>query len=150
MRKLCWILAIISLLVANTSVANDEREPASSRNRWLERQLRKGKYTLSPSEQEGLYFCSADPQRVVEVQFERGFVTIIFDPGAPLFFRQAELSSDLVQKLGNMKLMGFYGVLCVHSFFRDDWQIRYDEDGQVTHRLLDIFESEKGDGRVSR
>ena len=151
MRKLCRILAIISVLVAHTTGATDERrEPELRRGRWIEHQLRRGKYELSLSEQEGLYFCSVDQQRVVEVQFEGDFVTIIFDPGAPLFFRQAELSSDLLQQLGSLKLMGFYSVLCVHSFFRDDWQKQYDENGQVTNKLLAVFESDKGVSRVSR
>jgi hypothetical protein len=144
-KKLYWILVMATLLAANMSQATDEqRKSGSSRDRWIEHQLRNGKYELSLSEQEGLYFCSVDSQRVVEVQFERHFVTIIFDPGAPLFFRQAELPSDLLHKLGSMRSIGFYGVLCVHSFFRDDWQKRYDEHGQVTHRLLDIFESVDG------
>jgi hypothetical protein len=89
MKKFYWILVMATLLAANTSRATDEqRKCGSSRGRWIEHQLRNENYELSSSEQEGLYFCSVDSQRVVEVQFERRFVTIIFDPGAPLFFRQ--------------------------------------------------------------
>jgi hypothetical protein len=29
-------------------------------------------------------------------------------------------------------------LLCVHSFYRDDWQARNDEDRAVNHKLLDI------------
>jgi hypothetical protein len=117
MKRIYWILMMATLLAANTSRATDEQgKSGSSRGRWIEHQLRNGNYELSSYEQEGLYFCSVDSQRVVEVQFERRFVTIIFDPGAPLFFRQAELPSDLLHKLGSMRSMGFYGVLCVHFF----------------------------------
>jgi hypothetical protein len=62
---------------------------------------------------------------------------------APRFFLQKEISPDLLIKLQAIALDQFYNVLCVHSFFRDDWQNRYDEDHTVSDRLLNIKKQDK-------
>lgn len=106
---------------------------------WIEQQLRTGQYELSQSEEEGLYFCSVRGGEVIEVEFERGFVTIVFASAAPRFFKQTEVSKGLLGRLATVRANQLLNVLCVHSFYRDDWQARYDENLSVNHKLLDII-----------
>ena len=103
-------------------------------HRWITRELANGSYRLSEYEENGLYYCSSAEQKVVDTKFENGYALIIFEHVAPRFFLQKEISPNLLIKL--QAIDQFYNVLCVHSFFRDDWQKRYDEDHTVSDRLL--------------
>jgi hypothetical protein len=137
---LSWLLTIISSsLVNSTAPAYVQASSEARSEHWIQQQLQNGQYKLSQSENEGLYFCSIRGGRVIDVEFERGFVTVIFDDAAPLFFQQAEISEELLRKLTSVKTNRFLTVLCVHSFYRDDWQTRYDENLSVNHKLLDII-----------
>ena len=137
--------AFLSLAVSVLCLAIQGAAPAfaekDSGGQWIERELQDGKYSLSEDERDAVPRCSIYRQNVVEVAFEPKFVTIIFDAWAPIFFRQSEISSDLLQKLRAMKVPGSYSVLCVHSFYRDDWQKQYDLYGAVNHKLLNIVPS---------
>ena len=110
---------------------------------WITRELTNGSYKLSEYEENGLYYCSSAEQKIVETRFENGYALIIFEQATPRFFLQREIPSDLLIKLQAIELDQFYNVLCVHSFFRDDWQNRYDEDHTVSDRLLNIKKQEK-------
>ena len=112
-------------------------------HRWITRELANGSYKLSEYEENGLYYCSSAEQRIVETRFENGYVLIIFEQAAPRFFLQREISPDLLAKLRVIELEQFYNTLCIHSFFRDDWQKRYDEDHTVSDRLLNIKKHDK-------
>ncbi len=105
---------------------------------WITEQLNSGKYKLSKYERNGAYHCSVVEKEVIDTDFANGYALIIFAHAAPRFFRQKELSSELLRKLRGIKLKQFYSVLCIHSAFRDDWQDRYDENGTVTDRLLNV------------
>lgn len=105
---------------------------------WITSQVDNGNYNLSEYERNGAYYCSTVGQKVIDTSFEDGYVLIIFAQAAPLFFRQKELSSQLLRKVKAIELGQFYSILCIHSFFRDDWQDRYDADGSVTDQLLNV------------
>ena len=75
-------------------------------------------------------------------QFENGYVLIIFEHAAPRFFLEKEIAPDLLGKLRAIEIEQFYSVLCIHSFFRDDWQERYDAEHTVSNRLLNIRETQ--------
>lgn len=127
-RNIAWLLAISSLLLVHTPAAAEDRTTAELKSEhWIDRQVRKGKYKLSASEEEGLYFCSVRNGKVLEVELERGFVTVIFHSDAPRFFRQSEISQEMLVKLASVTTNQTLDLLCVHSFYRDDWQARYDK-----------------------
>jgi hypothetical protein len=88
--------------------------------------------------------------KVIEVEFERGFVTLVFDSEPPRFFKQTEIPEELLRKLTSVTANQFLNVLCVHSFYRDDWQARYDEDLAVTHKLLDIIVMTKDHAKIDQ
>jgi hypothetical protein len=112
-------------------------------HRWITGELANGSYTLSEYEENGLYYCSSAEQKIVDTKFENGYALIIFEHAAPRFLLQKEIAPDLLKKLQAIELDQFYNVLCVHSFFRDDWQNRYEEDHTVSDRLLNIKKQEK-------
>ena len=112
-------------------------------HRWITGELANGSYQLSEYEENGLYYCSSAEQKVVDTRFENGYALIVFEHAAPRFFLQREISPDLLAKLRAIELEQFYNVLCIHSFFRDDWQKRYDEDHTVSDRLLNIKKHDK-------
>jgi hypothetical protein len=135
-----WVaLVILSALLEVTFGIADEPLGEARSEHWVEHELRQGKHKLSPSEREGVYRCSLSREKVIEVQFDRGFVSLIFDSAAPVFFKESEISSELLQKLRSLQIAEFCAVLCVHSSFRDDWQTRYDSGEKVNHQLLDII-----------
>lgn len=138
-RNIVWLAAIGSLALLHMPVAaaNPNATEANAEH-WVDRQLGKGNYHLSQSERDGLYSCSVRGGKVLEVEFERGFVTIIFQSAAPRFFKKSELSPALLAKLKSVQANESLDLLCMHSFYRDDWQARYDEDRTVNHKLLDI------------
>jgi len=143
MKRLLW--CIRSLLFFITSVAGIGSSEAQAQpvHRWIARELANGSYRLSEDEENGLYYCSSAEQKIVDTKFENGYALIIFEHAAPRFFLQKEISPDLLKKLQAIELDQFYNLLCVHSFFRDDWQNRYDEDHTVSDRLLNIKKQEK-------
>jgi hypothetical protein len=110
---------------------------------WITREVANGSYTLSEYEEKGLYYCSTVDQKIVDTQFDNGYVLIVFEHAAPRFFLQREISPDLLRRLQAIELEQSYNVLCIHSFFRDDWQKRYDENHTVSDRLLNIRKQEK-------
>jgi hypothetical protein len=112
---------------------------AQQRHHWITKELGAGRYKLSTYEENGVYYCSVGDGKIIDMQFENGYVLIIFERDAPRFFLETELSPDLVRKLRAVELGQFYSLLCVHSFFRDDWQARYDADHTVNDRLLNII-----------
>ena len=145
------IFLMVSLMLLNIAVpfgGHGSAEPTAQH--WVEQHLRTGQYKLSQSENDGLYFCSVREEKVIEVEFKRGFVTIIFDSAAPRFFKQTEISEELLRRLTSVSANQLLNVLCVHSFYRDDWQARYDEDLAVNHRLLDIIVISKDHVRLTR
>jgi hypothetical protein len=70
---------------------------------WIEEQLRTGQYDLSQSEEEGLYSCSVREGKIIEVEFERDFVTVIFDDAAPRFLNKLR---SLRQCYGSSRALG--------------------------------------------
>ena len=141
-------VSLILLSIAVTFGGYGSAEPRGEH--WIERQLRTGHYKLSQSEKEGLYYCSVQEGKVIEVEFERGFVTLVFDSEPPRFFKQTEIPEELLRKLTSVTANQFLNVLCVHSFYRDDWQARYDEDLAVTHKLLDIIVMTKDHAKIDQ
>src|SRR5262245_29932746 len=136
----CRVFLTVSLILVSIGVplgGYGSAEPTAQH--WIEQLVRTGQYNLSQSEDEGLYFCSVGEGKVIEVQFERGFVTIIFDSAPPRFFKHTEISKELLRKLTSVRANQLLTVLCVHSFFRDDWQARYDEHRAVNDKLLNII-----------
>lgn len=132
---LCLIVFVAGLTLSEAQ--------AQQVHRWIERELASGSYKLSEYEENGLYYCSSAEQKIVETRFENGYALIVFEHAAPRFFLQREISPDLLAKLRAIELEQFYNTLCIHSFFRDDWQKRYDEDHTVSDRLLNIKKHDK-------
>ncbi len=128
-----FFLAIFFAAISIGSVAQ-----AQQGLQWITSQVDNGNYNLSEYERNGAYYCSSVGQKVIDTSLENGYVQIIFAQAAPLFFRQKELSSQLLRKVKAIELGQFYSTLCIHSFFRDDWQDRYDADGSVTDKLLNV------------
>jgi len=54
---------------------------------------------------------------IIDTQFENGYVLIIFEHAAPLFFLEKEIAPDLLGKVRAIEMEQFYSVLCIHSFF---------------------------------
>lgn len=105
---------------------------------WIEKRLRQHDYSLSAAEKEGLYFCSLREVKVLNVEIDKGFATVISYSSAPRFFKLTEVAAPLMAKLLGVVTGQTINLLCVHSFFRDDWQARYDEEGTVHHKLVDL------------
>lgn len=132
---LCFIVFVAGLTLSEAQ--------AQQVHRWITREVASGSYKLSEYEENGLYYCSSAEQKIVDTRFENGYALIVFEHAAPRFFLQREISPDLLAKLRAIELEQFYNTLCVHSFFRDDWQNRYDEDHTVSDRLLNIKKHNK-------
>lgn len=134
-----YFLCLVALIAALTL----GEAQAQQVHRWIEKELASGSYKLSEYEENGLYYCSSAEQKIVETRFENGYALIVFEHAAPRFFLQREISPDLLAKLRAIELEQFYNTLCIHSFFRDDWQKLYDEDHTVSDRLLNIKKHDK-------
>jgi len=132
---LCLVVFVAGLTLSDAQ--------AQQVHRWITGELANGSYQLSEYEENGLYYCSSAEQKIVDTGFENGYALIVFEHAAPRFFLQREISPDLLAKLRAIELEQFYNVLCIHSFFRDDWQKRYDEDHTVSDRLLNIKKHDK-------
>ena len=128
-------LFIVALGVGLPLSAAQAHEP----HEWITRELNAGHYKLSSYEDNGLYYCSTEEQKIIETRFEIGYVLIIFEHAAPRFFLEKEIPPVLVRKLRSIELGQFYNVLCIGSFFRDDWQKRYNAENTVSDRLLNII-----------
>ncbi len=105
---------------------------------WISRELAARDYKISSYEEDGVYYCSLRDQKIIDTQFKDGYALIIFEREAPRFFMEKEISPDLLRELKAIEVGQFYSVLCIRSFFRDDWQDRYDADHTVSDRLLNI------------
>lgn len=112
---------------------------AQQSKQWITKELDAGDYKLSSDEQNGVYFCSMGEEKIVDTQFENGYALLTFEQAPPRFFQEKELSPALRKKLKAVELGQHYSVLCIHSFFRDDWQERYDAQGTVNDKLLNIM-----------
>ncbi|MGE5060394.1 MAG: hypothetical protein ACM3N3_14240 [Betaproteobacteria bacterium] len=134
-----YFLCLVALIAALTL----GEAQAQQVHRWIEKELASGSYKLSEYEENGLYYCSSAEQKIVDTRFENGYALIVFEHAAPRFFLQREISPDLLAKLRAIELEQFYNTLCIHSFFRDDWQKLYDEDHTVSDRLLNIKKHDK-------
>ena len=134
-----WFLGVLSFVAGMTF----SEARAQQVHQWITKELANGSYKLSEYEENGLYYCSSAEQKIVDTRFENGYALIIFEHAAPRFFLQREISPDLLAKLRAIELEQFYNTLCIHSFFRDDWQKRYDEDHTVSDRLLNIKKQDK-------
>lgn len=134
-----YFLCLVALIAALTL----GEAQAQQVHRWIEKELAPGSYKLSEYEENGLYYCSSAEQKIVDTRFENGYALIVFEHAAPRFFLQREISPDLLAKLRAIELEQFYNTLCIHSFFRDDWQKLYDEDHTVSDRLLNIKKHDK-------
>ena len=132
---LCLIVFVAGLILSEAQ--------AQQVHQWITKELANGSYKLSEYEENGLYYCSSAEQKIVETRFENGYALIVFEHAAPRFFLQREISPDLLAKLRAIELEQFYNTLCIHSFFRDDWQKLYDEDHTVSDRLLNIKKHDK-------
>lgn len=129
--------SFLSVVALVAGIALSEAQ-AQERHLWITRELEAGNYKLSSYEQNGLYYCSSLDQKIVGTQFENGYVLIIFERDAPRFFKEKEIVPGLLAKLRAIEIGQFYNVLCIHSFFRDDWQERYNAERTVSDRLLNI------------
>ena len=134
-----WFLGVAAFVAGMTF----SEARAQQVHQWITKELANGSYKLSEYEENGLYYCSSAEQKIVDTRFENGYALIIFEHAAPRFFLQREISPDLLAKLRAIELEQFYNTLCIHSFFRDDWQKRYDEDHTVSDRLLNIKKHDK-------
>ena len=134
-----WFLGVVAF-VAGLTLSEAQAQRVHG---WITRELANESYNLSEYEENGLYYCSTAEQKIVDTQLENGYVLLIFEHAAPRFFLQREISPGLLIKLQAIELEQFYNVLCIHSFFRDDWQKRYDEDHTVSDKLLNIRKQEK-------
>ena len=134
-----WFLGVVAFVAGMTF----SEARAQQVHQWITKELANGSYKLSEYEENGLYYCSSAEQKIVDTRFENGYALIVFEHAAPRFFLQREISPDLLAKLRAIELEQFYNVLCIHSFFRDDWQKRYDEDHTVSDRLLNIKKQDK-------
>ncbi len=130
-RKCFLAVVLATILAAGIAQAEEGLQ-------WITNQVDSGSYNLSEYERSGAYYCSRVDEKVIETEFENGYVLIIFAHAAPLFFQQKEPSSQLLRRLKDIELGQHYSVLCVHSFFRDDWQARYDAEGKVADKLLNV------------
>ena len=134
-----WFLGVVAFVAGMTF----SEARAQQVHQWITKELANGSYKLSEYEENGLYYCSSAEQKIVDTRFENGYALIVFEHAAPRFFLQREISPDLLAKLRAIELEQFYNTLCIHSFFRDDWQKRYDEDHTVSDRLLNIKKHDK-------
>ena len=139
MRSSFTSFLLILALGSSGGMAEAQQDSYPDFSQWITRELETRNYTLSSYERDGLRYCSVGDQKIIETQFENGYVLVILERGAPVFFLEKEIAGELLGKLKNVELGQFYSVLCVHSFFRDDWQQRYDEAGEVNHRLLNVM-----------
>jgi hypothetical protein len=110
---------------------------------WITKDLDAGRYKLSAYEENGVYYCSVRDARIIDMRFENGYAQIIFEHDAPHFFQDKEISPNLLKKLRTVEIGQSYNLLCVHSFFRDDWQARYDAEHTVNDRLLNITKTQR-------
>jgi hypothetical protein len=129
--------SFLSVLALVAGIALSEAQ-AQQTHQWITRELDARDYKLSSYEQNGVYYCSIADQKIIDTQFENGYVLIIFEHAAPRFFLEKEIAPDLLGKLRAIEIGEFYSVLCIHSFFRDDWQERYDAEHTVNARFLNI------------
>lgn len=136
---------LVLVLGTGGGIAEAQQDSYPAFNQWITRELETRNYRLSSYERDGLSYCSTGDQKIIETQFENGYVLIILEREAPVFFLQEEISGELLGKLKNVELGQRYNILCVHSFFRDDWQQRYDEAGEVNHRLLNAMRARQED-----
>lgn len=134
-----WFLGVVAFVAGMTF----SEARAQQVHQWITKELANGSYKLSEYEENGLYYCSSAEQKIVDTRFENGYALIVFEHAAPRFFLQREISPDLLAKLRAIELEQFYNTLCIHSFFRDDWQKLYDEDHTVSDRLLNIKKHDK-------
>jgi hypothetical protein len=135
-RSFLSVVALIAGIALSEAQAQETRQ-------WITIELEAGNFKLSSYEQNGLYYCSSQDQKIVGTQFENGYVLIIFERDAPRFFKEKEIAPALLAKLRAIEIGQFYSVLCIHSFFRDDWQKRYDAERTVSDRLLNIRKTGK-------
>lgn len=119
-------------------VAPHRLQGQTGEEHWIDKRLREQKYSLSAAEKEGLYFCSLREVEVFDVEFHKGFATVTLHSSAPRSFKLTEVAAPLLAKLTGLMTGQPINLLCVHSFHRGDWQARYDEDGTVHHRLVDV------------
>jgi hypothetical protein len=110
---------------------------------WISKDLDAGRYKLSAYEENGVYYCSVGDARIIDMRFENGYAQIMFEHDPPRFFQDKEISPNLLKKLRTVGIGQFYNLLCVHSFFRDDWQARYDTEHTVNDRLLNITKTQR-------
>jgi hypothetical protein len=133
--------AFLCAVACIAAIAFDEVR-AQYAPQWITKDLDAGRYKLSAYEENGVYYCSVGDARIIDMQFENGYAQIIFEHDAPRFFQEKEISPNLLKKLRIVQIGQFYNLLCVHSFFRDDWQARYDAEHTVNDRLLNITKTQ--------
>ena len=132
-----------SFLLILALAAAPREAKAEEAGEWISRELAAKDYKISSYEEDGVYYCSTRDQKIIDTQFDNGYVLIIFEREAPRFFMEKEISPDLLRKLKAIEFGQFYSVLCIHSFFRVDWQQRYDAEHTVSDRLLNIRKQPK-------
>lgn len=128
--------------VALAAIGVPSKANAEESIEWISRELATRDYKISSYEEDGVYYCSTRDQ-IIDTEFKDGYALIIFEREAPRFFMEKELSSELLSKLKTIDVGESYSVLCMRSFFRDDWQERYDAEHTVTDRLLNVWKRPK-------
>ncbi len=131
-------LSSFLFFVALATIGSPSKAKAEQGIEWISKELAARDYKMSSYEENGVYYCSTPNQKIIDTEFKDGYVLIIFEHEAPRFFMEKELSPELLTKLKAIEAGQFYSVLCIHSFFRDDWQERYDAEHKVSDRLLNI------------
>jgi hypothetical protein len=137
-RPFLFIGALVAVMALSQAQAQETHQ-------WITRELDAGDYKLSSYEENGVYYCSVGEQNIIDTRFENGYVLLIFEHEAPRFFLEKETPPHLLRKMRAVEAGQFYSVLCIHSFFRDDWQERYDAEHTVNDKLLNIKKTQRRD-----
>ena len=83
--------SFLSVLALVAGIAFSEAQ-AQQTHQWITRELDARDYKLSSYEQNGVYYCSIADQKIIDTQFENGYVLIIFEHAAPRFFLEKEIA----------------------------------------------------------
>ena len=102
-RSFLFIVALVASRALSEAQAQETHD-------WITRELDARDYKLSSYEENGVYYCSIGDQKIIDTQFENGYVQIIFEHAAPRFFLEKEIAPDL---LGKLRAMQFPKILCL-------------------------------------
>ena len=106
-RSFLFIVALVASRALSEAQAQETHD-------WITRELDARDYKLSSYEENGVYYCSIGDQKIIDTQFENGYVQIIFEHAAPRFFLDKEIAPDL---LGKLRLGNFTAYFVSILFF---------------------------------